>query len=204
VFIRGIDKRPALQHIRGMVAEAKEKVFLSFSQADRPWADRMQETLEAAGATVLTADRSGVGPGDLLLADLRNAVSEATVLFVLIGPRTRFSKRVDQEIECGLRRTSDRPAPGLVAVILPEHEDFSRPYYDPGNVPLRVDDHVSRESAILRKWSEDPAQVRKWLAEATQRRRRFPSPMVSFATQAALERFAWDQSVEEAGVPRAV
>jgi hypothetical protein len=181
-----------------LAANTQPTVFLSYAPSDRRRADAMQHLLEAAGTKVLAVAAARRAMGDTMLATIGDALSEATVTVVLIGPQTRSSRWVDKEIELAMQGTANRPPTGLVAVILPEHEDYSRPFYDPENVPLRIHEHVSRESAILRKWTENPDELQSWIAEATQRRRRFPAPFVNFSTQSALNQFDWDASVDEA------
>ena len=173
------------------------KVFISFAASDKRSADEMRKMLESEGVEVLSAESSSRA-GTHMLESLHSAMSSASVVFVLIGPRTRASKWVNQEIEMAIQGTPSSPPAGLVAVILKDHEDYSRPFYDPDNVPLRIHDHVSRESAILRKWPKEPAEVRRWIADAIRRRERFPSPFVNFSTQSALSRVFWDESVDEA------
>ena len=170
---------------------ANRKVFLSFAASDKKSADDMRQMLESQGVEVLSA-------GTDIPAGSAWPESPPSVAFVLIGPKTRASKSVDQEIKTAIEGTPSGPPPGLVAVILKEHEDYARPFYDPENVPLRIHDHVSRESAILRKWPKDPAEVLNWMEDATRRRQRFPSPFVNFSTQSALNNFDWDASADEA------
>ena len=177
--------------------DSNPKVFLSFAASDKRSADAMRQILESQGVEVLSAETS-IRAGAQWLESLRSAMSSASVIFVLIGPRTRESKWVNQEIEMAIQGTPSSPPAALVAVILKEHEDYSRPFYDPDNVPLRIHDHVSRESAILRKWPKDPAEVHRWIEDAIRRRQRFPSPFVNFSTQSALSSFDWDESVDEA------
>jgi len=172
------------------------KVFLSCIHSDMRWAHAMRQMLGATGAEVLLVSDS-IRPGDSIAERVREAIAMASVVFVLIGPRTRGSKFVNWEIEIATQGTPSRPAPGLVAVILPEHADYPRPFYDPENVPLRIHDHVSRESAILRKWPKDPAEVQYWITEAMRRRQRFPWPLVSFSTGSALRSFQWDESADQ-------
>lgn len=174
-------------------------VYLSYAAANRGEAERMRRLLEAIGVVVVSAD-SSVHAGERTLESVRSAIFSASVVFVLVGPKTRVSRWVDQEIALAIQASPSHAPAGLVAVILPEHEDYSRPYYDPENVPLRIHDHVSRESAILRKWTEDPAEIRRWIADAIRRRQRYPSPSVNFSTQSALGRFAWDESADQAAL----
>lgn len=169
---------------------ANRKVFLSFAVSDKKSADEMRQMLESQGVEVLSADTD-------IRAGSAWPESPPSVVFVLIGPKTRASQWVDQEIKIAIEGTTSGPPPGLVAVILKEHEDYSRPFYDPENVPLRIHDHVSRESAILRKWPKDPAEVLSWIEDAVRRRQRFPSPFVNFSTQSALSNFDWDASADE-------
>lgn len=172
------------------------KVFLSYAHSDKRRAEEMRKMLHESGAEVFSAD-SSIRSGDSVQESIRAAIASAAVVFVLIGPSTRTRKWVDKEIELATQGTPSRPAPGLVAVVLPEHDDYSRPFYDPENVPLRIHDHVSRESAILRKWPKDPAEIRNWISESLRRRQRFPAPFVNFSTQSALSSFNWDESVDE-------
>lgn len=171
------------------------KIFLSFAAPDRIWADKMRDILQAQGAEVVVPD-SSIRTGEPLVESLRCQLSGVTAVFVLIGARTRSSKWVDMEVEMATYTTSGQ-APGMVAVILPDHEDYSRPFYDPENVPLRIHEHVSRETALLRKWPKQPDEVLGWITDAVERRRRFPMPFVNFATLSALNSFGWDESVDQ-------
>ena len=172
-------------------------IFLAFATADQIWADKMRTLLEKQGLKVLQA--ASTANADHLERDANlSLIAKASVVFVLIGPQTRASKSVDQQVEVALVHATSSPPAGLVAVILPNHIDFSLPFYDPQNVPLRIHDHVSRESAILRKFSLDPDVILSWIEEASRRRQRFPAPFVSFATQSALAKVQWDASVDQA------
>ena len=181
-------------HMVGSITQSR--VFLCYAAADRQWADRMQERLESMQITVL-CDKTGIKPGADWRSAIRNLVTQADIIFALIGPRTRRSRIVDEELEIAMSGTQGRRPPGLVAVVLPEHDDYAMPFYDPGNVPLRVDDYVSRESSVLRKWSEDPQEIKKWIADAEQCRQRVPVPFVSFGTAAKLRSFSWDPATDE-------
>lgn len=120
----------------------------------------------------------------------------ATVTFALVGPTTRFSKAVDSQIEAALKGTSEQAPTALVAIILPEHEDYSAPFYEPENISPRIHDQVSRESAVLRKWSKKKSAIAEWIEEALRRRVRFPAPSFSFSTLSELKSFAWNDSSE--------
>lgn len=169
-------------------------VFLSHVHEDRSWADQCVALLRSIGASVHTA-RSLLEPGDEFPRRLQEAILETTHILVLIGPRTRLSQWVDREIELSTESREDGPGAGVVGLILPSHEDFSRPYYDPENIPVRLHDLVQNDYAILRKWTESPDELSRWLDEAERRRYRHrPEPSLGAAVQ--LRRFSWDAKVD--------
>lgn len=150
--------------------------------------------LEDIGASIHTA-RSFMEPSKEFQHSLREAISQTTHTLVLIGPQTRLSKWVDREIELSTESRDDGPGAGVVGIVLPSHEDYSRPYYDPDNIPVRLHDLIQNEYAILRKWTDRPDELRHWLAEA-ERRRRHHRPEPSLGAAAQLYRFSWDAKVD--------
>jgi len=173
------------------VPKPATKVFLSFASSDLKRAGEMEQLLKNAGAEVVSPAKE-LSVGATVVDEIIAAIAKADVVFVLIGPKTRGSRWVDWEIETATRNSPSSPPAALVAVILPEHDDYSKPFYDPEDVPLRVHDHVSRESALLRKWPKKDDEVQAWIAEAIRRRERFPAPFLNFSTQSALSAFPWE------------
>lgn len=174
-------------------------IFLSYVHADRSWAEQFSSLLAGSGITTRNS-WSSLTPGEDFEARLRESIGTATHTLVLIGPQTRFSRWVDREIEQSIEAREDAPGAALIGVILPIHEDFPRPYYDPENVPLRLHDSIQNEYAIIKKWSEDPAEIRQWLDEADRRRNRYcPEPSLGAAAQ--LYRFPWDEGVDAPRAP---
>ena len=66
------------------------------------------------------------------------------------------------------------PGAGLIGVILPYHDDFDRPYYEPELVPLRLHDFIEQKVAIIGEYEEDhvaqpenssPVEVLRYLME---------------------------------------
>lgn len=170
-------------------------IFLSYVLEDRSWADQCAALLQNSGASVHT-DRSSIKPGEEFQRRLQEAILQTTHVLVLIGPRTRLSQSVDREIELGTESREDGPGAGVIGIILPSHEDFSRPYYDPENIPVRLHDLVQNEYALLRKWTDSPDELSRWLDEAERRRYRHrPEPSLGAAVQ--LRRFSWDAKVDE-------
>ena len=170
-------------------------VFLSYVKADQAHAESLAAMLTANGSTVCNPPSAPLPPKNTL-AFLREALLTATHTLVLIGPTTRQSRWVDREIELSTEVRDDGPGASLIGVILPAHADFSQPYYDPENVPLRLHDLVQNEYAIVRKWSDNPEEIRRWLEEAGCRRQS-SHPQPSLRAAAAIYRFAWDETVDE-------
>lgn len=115
--------------------------------------------------------------------------------FVLIGPETRYSKWVDKEIELATKPSKSGPGAGLIGVILPTHEDFPKPYYEPELVPLRLHDRIQAEYATLKKWTEDPAEVIRWIGDADRRRHQYDATP-SMRAMLDLRRFPWAEGAD--------
>ncbi len=174
-------------------------IFLSYVHADQSWAEQFSSLLSGSGIAICNA-WSSLELGEDFDARLRESIRTATHTVVLVGPRTRFSRWVDREIEQSTESREDGPGAALIGVILPTNEDFSRPYYDPENAPLRLHDSIQNDYAIIKKWSEDPAEIRRWLDEAERRRHRYcPEPSLGAAAQ--LYRFSWDEGVDAPRAP---
>lgn len=171
-------------------------VFLSYVKADQTWAEQLTKLLAPLGVTVCDAQSAQQDP-TAGLDQVRQAIQTASHTCVLLGPATRLSRWVDREIELSTEPREDGPGAGLIGVILPTHEDFSAPYYDPANVPIRLHDLIQGDYAVIRKWSENPEDLWRWLDEA-ERRRHSSRPEPSLRAAAEIYRFGWDQSVDEA------
>lgn len=171
-------------------------IYLSYLKSDQPWAERLAARLESAKLTVSNPP-SGLPLEKVGPEAVREAILASSHTLVLIGPTTRFSRWVDREIELSTEPREEGPGAGLVGVILPEHEDFSRPYYDPANVPIRLHDLIQSEYALIRKWSEQPEEIQRWIEEAG-RRRFCVGPEPSLGAAAQIYRFGWDESLDKA------
>lgn len=153
----------------------------------------MRGLLTQLGIAALPTE--GISPGTEIQEALQKSLAQATIIIVLIGATTRFSRWVDTEIQLATQPTKSAPGAGLIGVVLPTHDDFSKPYYEPDLVPLRLHDRVQAEYAILRKWTDDPAEIVRWIQEADRRRWHYDS-LPSIRAMMQLRQFPW--SVEEA------
>jgi hypothetical protein len=176
-------------------------VFISHSIKDKDHGETLRGWLQRLGYRAETYP-TNLSAGDSTREAISLALRSADVHIVLLGPETRHSQWIDWEISEGMSASAGKgssPASpcALLAIVLPHHEDFGRPYYDPENVPARLHDALRWESALLRKWSEDPVEIRRWIEEAESRRRLVPRPRTSFAIQEQLESLDWQDSIEQ-------
>ena len=173
---------------------AEHRVLLSFAREDAAFATRMGNLITELGAAILPRDESNLMGADIK-GNLRGRLMQATMIIVLIGSTTRFSRWVDIEIEFSTKPTKEGPGAGLIGVVLPTHDDFSKPYYEPELVPLRLHDRILAEYAILRKWSDDPLEVADWLSEADRRRHQYDSTP-SIRALIELRHFPWSKDAD--------
>lgn len=172
---------------------ANTSVYLSHVQSDQPYADRLRQLLKSIGISVVSSGELTVGDH---LEDLaRGGLNDCSTMVVLIGPHTRDSRWVDMEIELGIRPQPGRPATGLLGIILENHEDFSRPYYDAEKVPPRLHDRVRWEYGLIKKWDENLGRIREWLDESMRRAQHY-CPTVNLKTLRTLRTFQWNESID--------
>jgi len=169
-------------------------IYLSYVKADQSWAEQLTALL-APGGLAIRNPQSALLPNEAF-EQFREAILASTLTIVLLGPTTRQSRWVDREIALSTEAREDGPGAGLLGLILPTHEDFARPYYDPENVPIRLHDLIQSEYALLRKWTARPEEILSWLAES-ERRRLALRPEPSLRAAAEIYRFGWDRSVDE-------
>jgi hypothetical protein len=180
--------------------ESTTQVFISYAHPDRAYGSKLKELLGSGGVqSVDSAMDLKVGASNQF--ELQERIAEVSTTMVLLGPDTRKSRWVDFEVETAVRGFEARPGTALIAVVLPNHEDFRKPYYDPELVPLRVHDLILQEYALLRKWTEDLSEILRWIDEAQRRRQRIRCPSISFKTSFAIREFDWDATVDNSSDP---
>lgn len=177
------------------MAESPQRIFLAYARPDREYALKLKELLASVGLESVDSAE------DLRVAEsaqfqLRELIAEAHTTIVLLGPDTRKSQWVDFEIQQAVSGVKRQMGTALIAVVLPTHEDFRKPYYDPELVPLRVHDLILQEFALLRKWTEDSSEILRWIEEAQRRRQRIRNPSISFKTSFAIREFDWDATID--------
>ena len=168
-------------------------IFLSYAVPDQSYADQFRAL--TAPHNVRLSGSHDIAAEANIADDVREALASCDIVVVLIGPTTQHSRWVDMEMELAIAPRSNGPTAGLLGIILPEHPDFAKPYYDPKNVPPRLHDRVHWEYGLIRKWTEDFDLVLQWLKEADRRRRQY-RPAVNYSAIQALQRREWDDSAD--------
>jgi hypothetical protein len=83
-------------------------------------------------------------------------MKDATILAVLLGPKTKCRKHVDWEIAGALNKKVGERYAGLLGIRLPSHPDFGLGTdYDPDNYPIRLAANLDTGYAVLADWTEN-------------------------------------------------
>jgi hypothetical protein len=97
-------------------------------------------------------------------------LSDTTVLVVLVGPKTKCRKHVDWEISGALNLKVGENYAGLLGILLPSHPDYAKGEYFYKNLPERFALNAKSDYAVVINWTEDRAEMQKWIEEAFSRR----------------------------------
>jgi hypothetical protein len=162
-----------LSSLAKLLAEqkGKHKVFVSYYHQDDEYYRIQFEQLFGH----LFINKS-VKPGDIdtdistdyikkLIQD--NHISDASVLAVLVGPKTYCRKHVDWEMSAALNKKVNGYS-GLIGLVLPTHPAYYslNDKYDESTVPERLNDNVVTGYAKVYRWTEDSAKMEKYIEEA--------------------------------------
>lgn len=172
---------------------SSKHVYLSYVQSDEGYADKFRAILDGLNFQVSACRENKITQD--VREQVESALTHCSVVVVLIGPNTRSSRWVDLEISLATEPRIGQPGAGLLGIILPEHEDFAKPYYGPDNVPLRLHDRIVWEYAIVRKWTVAPSMVEKWLTDVERRRYHFRSA-TNFSVLQTLREFPWNDDID--------
>lgn len=96
-------------------------------------------------------------------------ISDASVLVVLVGPKTYCRKHIDWEIYAALDKKVNGYA-GLAGLCLPSHPDYIRSIYNPAAIPERLGDNLRTGYSKFYNWTEDAATIKNIIEEAFQAR----------------------------------
>jgi len=136
--------------------QEKHKVFISYYHKD----DRYYREVFEKTFNHLFISKS-VEPGDIssdasddyvkhLIQD--KYLDDASVVLVLIGPKTYGRKHVDWEISAGLNKKVGGYS-GLMGILLPEFPMSPENKYSYSNIPARLADNAKNTYAKIYAWS---------------------------------------------------
>jgi hypothetical protein len=160
---------PSLDDLYRILTPPKHRVFVSYHHKDEPYRTEWDRLFGSIMTNV------SVRPGDIdddnsteyikRLIQLEY-VTNASVVVVLVGPRTHCRKHVDWEIAAGLNKKVGGYS-GLVGIWLPNHPDFGkgRPW-NLATTPPRLADNIKSGYAFAYDWTTDAEHVRKWVDAA--------------------------------------
>ncbi|CAM1342397.1 TIR domain-containing protein [Tenacibaculum amylolyticum] len=98
-------------------------------------------------------------------------LKETTVLVVLVGPKTKCRKHVDWEISGALNYKVGNLYSGLVGILLPEHPDYKRPFYNDYNIPERLLTNVKTGYAKIHNWTTNESEMMEIINDTFYRRK---------------------------------
>ena len=169
----------------------RHKVFISyFHDDDQEWKDRFIRMMgdRIVDMSVNIGDIADNSPPteDTLRRIREQHLSQATVIVVLIGPRTWQRKYVDWEINATLRDTDHNPRCGLLGILLPNHPDYGQTDCNRRLIPQRLAQNLEQKDpfAFIQHWpgQRNPKRaddVQNWIHQAFNRRKKQPDPDTS-------------------------
>ena len=139
----------------------RRKLFVSYHHKDQDYRDELDRHFNhlfinksvCAGEIDTELSTEYV---DRLIRD--DYISDASVVLVLIGPRTYCRKHVDWEIAAGLN-PKVRGRSGLFGMLLPNHPDYVSATYWRPLIPPRLLDNVDTGYAEIYHWTLNQQQV---------------------------------------------
>lgn len=93
-------------------------------------------------------------------------LSDATVLVVLVGAKTKCRMHVDWEISGALNLKVGDSNAGLLGILLPSHPDYGTGNVTYDLMPARLADNFKSGYAIIRDWTDDRVKIQSYIEEA--------------------------------------
>jgi hypothetical protein len=152
----------------------RRKLFISYHHKDedyRAWFDELFNYLfinKSVCYGEIETDLSTLYIKRLIQGDY---ITDASVVVVLVGPKTYCRKHVDWEISAGLSRKVGGRS-GLFGLCLPNHPDYLSPSYTSELIPPRLVDNLETGYAKLYDWTENASTIINYVARAFDRKNR--------------------------------
>lgn len=153
--------------------QSKHKVFISYyHKDDQLYRDEFERLF---GHLFIS---KSVKPGDIetdasddYIKRLiqKDFISDASVVIVLIGPKTLCRKHVDWEISAGLNKKLGGHS-GLFGILLPTHPDYKKSEFQYSNIPARLADNCKTKFAFIGDWPSSETIIQDWIENSFNRR----------------------------------
>lgn len=157
----------------------RHKVFVSYHHAkDQAYRNRFEHLFvrihdAMVSMSVQIGDIDPYLPTETIRQKIRDEyLRDSTVTVVLIGEETWKRKHVDWEIGATIRDTTYNPRGGLIGIILPTYPRSYATKYNTYTIPPRLYSNIQCGFAKIYDWSDDPAEVKRWIHEAFLNRNR--------------------------------
>ncbi|AXG72398.1 hypothetical protein KORDIASMS9_04670 [Kordia sp. SMS9] len=98
-------------------------------------------------------------------------LKESTVTVVLIGIDTWRRKHVDYEIYNSLKKTKNSDRSGVLGIILPSYDTYSKNSYNEKTIPKRLAQNIANGYANIHFWHGNPQINQEWIHEAFKKRK---------------------------------
>ena len=92
-------------------------VFLSYSQADSQWAEKLMKAIEARGLSLWTAERN-LSPGQSWQDELERALNSACAIVLLVSPKSAQSQSQQMEWRAALEESWADSYKPLIPVLI--------------------------------------------------------------------------------------
>jgi hypothetical protein len=151
-----------------LLGATRRRVFVSYHHKDEEWRDEWDTLFghvffsHSVKPGEIADDNSGAYIKRLIQTDY---VSNASVMVVLIGPRTYCRKHVDWEISAALNKKLGGHS-GLVGLFLPNHPNYGMATYAADIAPPRLADNFVSGYAKGFDWSSNATVVRGYVEDA--------------------------------------
>ncbi len=121
-----------LRRIAEKLAEVQEhpRVFLSFTSADKEFANQLNSELRSHGIETWTTDEQ-IRVGDSLTDKIKEGISTSQWVIFIVSPSSMKSKFLSRELELALQNEKVRERPFILPVV-----------YQGNELPLQLEDRV--------------------------------------------------------------
>jgi len=140
----------------------RHKVFVSYyHHDDQKYRNAFEKAFKDA-FIIKSVQPGDIDPGnsDDYIKKLIQAgyISDASVVVVLVGPKTKCRKHVDWEISAGLNKKVGGYS-GLMGILLPEFPLSQNNTYQAADLPTRLHRNLASDYASLYRWDTVTASL---------------------------------------------